>query len=130
MEESRPIDSLTLQELASTERLEYSVDTLLPAHIYIFSVVSRNEAGKSAPSNRLEFTSPPTAPSPPGHLRLEATTLDCLQASWMPSASNGAIVEAYKLTLFHEKTVVVQETVSADTLNYKFVNLGAETLYT
>lgn len=130
MEENKPIDSLTLQQLASTERLEYSIDTLLPAHIYFFSVISRNEAGKSAPSDRLEFTSPPTPPSPPVHLRLEANSFESLYATWHPSVSNGAIVEAYKLTLYYEKSIVIQETVSTETHEYLFTSLDAEKQYT
>lgn len=130
MEEYKPINSLILQQLASTERLEYSIDTLLPAHLYIFSVISRNEAGKSAPSERLEFTSPATPPSPPVQLRLEANSFKSLHAVWLPSASNGAIVEAYKLTLYYEKTIVAQETVSFDTLEFSFTELDAEKRYT
>lgn len=131
MEENKPIDSLSLQQLASTDRLEYSVESLLPAHIYIFNVVARNEAGKSAPSERFEFSSPPTPPSPPTQLQLEANSFESLYASWMPSAhSNGAIVEAYKLTLYHEKSIVIQETVSVDTLEYLFADLDAEKQYT
>lgn len=130
MEEYKPINSLILQQLASTERLEYSIDTLLPAHLYIFSVISRNEAGKSGPSERLEFTSPATPPSPPVQLRLEANSFKSLHAVWLPSASNGAIVEAYKLTLYYEKTIVAQETVSFDTLEFSFTELDAEKRYT
>lgn len=130
MEENKSIDSLTMQQLASTERLEYSIDTLLPAHIYFFSVISRNEAGKSSPSERVEFISPATPPSPPIQLHLEATSFGALHATWLPSASNGAIVEAYKLVLYHEKTVVAQETVSVETQEYLFTKLDAEKRYT
>ncbi|KAI6173917.1 hypothetical protein M3Y98_01133800 [Aphelenchoides besseyi] len=130
MEENKSIDSLVMQQLASTERLEYLVDSILPAHIYAFSVVSRNEAGKSEPSNRLEYTSPPTVPTPPGHLRLEATALETLHATWTPAASNGAIIEAYKLTLQHNKIVVQQETVSTETHEFLFNGLKPETHYT
>jgi hypothetical protein len=130
MEENKSIDSLVLHQLASTAQLEYSIDVLLPAHIYVFSVISRNEAGKSVPSERLEFTSPPTVPSPPVHLKLEASSFETLCATWHTSASNGAIVEAYKLTLYHDKSVVRQETVYFDTHQYIFTNLDAEKQYT
>lgn len=116
------------QKIWSTDKTEFVLENLIPAHFYVFNVVARNEAGISEPSNQFSMTSPVTVPSAPGQVDMETLALESLHIFWTASESNGADIEDYRVVLYSDRKVVDQVNVTG--LEHTFINLKAYTEYT
>ncbi|CAD5234220.1 unnamed protein product [Bursaphelenchus xylophilus] len=121
--------NIRLQQLCNTDKTELVLEDLIPARVYFFNVVSRNEAGPSEPSNVFELTSPAVVPSTPQQVEVKALALESLSVTWLPAMKNGAEIEEYKVVLHQEKVLCSQQIVTGDVLEWTFDGLKPCTEY-